>query len=132
MKYLTKIIILSSSIVSLFAASLLHAEPSVLPGPLEAGWKGAPVCEKLHEDSQQRVLRCTFPPGVGHERHYHAPNFGYAISGGLVQITDKNGVRKVELQTGSNRMSIGLQWHEIINIGKTTIVYLIVEPKQAT
>ncbi|MDJ0917649.1 MAG: hypothetical protein QNJ05_07790 [Woeseiaceae bacterium] len=100
-----------------------------LPDPLKAGWQGDPVCERLHEDKSQRVLRCTFPPTVGHERHFHAPHFGYAIAGGRVRITDASGVREVEFATGSHSVSDGVEWHEIVNIGDTTIVYLIVEPK---
>ena len=100
-----------------------------LPDPLAAGWEGRPVCERLHEDDRQRVLRCTFEPTVGHERHFHAPHFGYAIAGGRVRITDANGVREVEFPTGSHSVSEGVDWHEIVNIGKTTIVYLLVEQK---
>ena len=100
-----------------------------LPDPLIAGWNGAPVCEKLHEDAHQRILRCTFAPGVGHQRHFHASNFGYAISGGRMQITDESGVREVDVSTGSNFMSAGIAWHEVLNIGETTVVYLIVEVK---
>ncbi len=100
-----------------------------LPDPLEAGWRGEPVCESLHEDSELRVLRCSFPPGVGHERHFHPRHFGYAVSGGRMRITDANGTRDVGLATGSNFTSPGVAWHEVINIGDTTVVYLIVEPK---
>jgi len=103
--------------------------PSRLPDPLEAGWNGAPVCELLHEDSEQRVLRCTFKPGVGHERHFHAPNFGYAVSGGRMQLTEESGVREVDLPTASIFSSDGVVWHEVLNIGDSTVVYLIVEPK---
>ena len=99
-----------------------------LPDPLEAGWRGAPVCEKLHEDSAQRVLRCSFPPGVGHERHYHPRHFGYAIAGGRMRITDSKGTREVDLATGSSFTSPGGAWHEVVNVGDTTVVYLIVEP----
>jgi len=101
-----------------------------LPDPLEAGWQGNKVCEKLHEDEQQRILRCTFPPGVGHEMHFHAPNFGYTIQGGKVKITDAKGVREVKLNTGdSHRSAKGTPWHEIVNIGETTIIYLLIEVK---
>lgn len=106
-----------------------YAATSPLPDPLAAGWKGAPVCELLHEDLKQRILRCTFEPGVGHERHFHAPNFGYAISGGRMQITDESGVREVDLPTGSSFTSDGVLWHEVLNIGNLTVVYLIVEAK---
>jgi len=100
-----------------------------LPDPLAAGWRGAPVCERLREDASLRVLRCTFPPGGGHERHFHAPHFGYALAGGRVRITDARGTREVELETGSSFASDGVAWHEIENVGETTVAYLIVEPR---
>jgi hypothetical protein len=100
-----------------------------LPDPLAAGWLGKPVCEKLREDEHLRVLRCTFAPGVGHERHHHARHFGYALSGGRVRIKDARGVRDVDIATGSSFASDGIEWHEIANIGPTVIQYLIVEPK---
>lgn len=102
---------------------------SALPDPLTAGWEGEPVCERLHEDRVQRVLRCTFPPNVGHERHYHIPHFGYVVSGGRMQIMDENGVRDVDLSTGTSFSSDGVRWHEVINVGETTTVFLIVERK---
>jgi len=37
--------------------------PSTLPDPLAAGWKGTSVCEQLNDDSEHRILRCTFKPG---------------------------------------------------------------------
>jgi hypothetical protein len=103
---------------------------AALPDPLAAGWNGVPVCERLHEDADQRILRCTFPPGVGHERHYHAPNFGYAVSGGQMQITDETGVREVDLPDGGAYPSAGIEWHEVLNIGATTVVFLIIEAKR--
>ena len=100
-----------------------------LPDPLEAGWKGASVCEVLHDDPEQRVLRCTFPPNVGHERHYHARHFGYVIAGGRMQITDSTGTRVVEPATGGSFESDGIAWHEVVNVGDSTAVFLIIEPK---
>jgi hypothetical protein len=102
---------------------------STLPDPIAAGWNGIPVCESLHEDAKQRIFRCTFPPNVGHERHFHAPNFGYAISGGRMRITDETGIRELDLPDGSSFFSAGIEWHEVLNIGATTVVYLIVEAK---
>ena len=90
-----------------------------LPDPLAAGWKGKPVCEKLLDDDKQRVLRCTFPPGAGHDRHFHRPHFGYALSGGRMRLTDSNGVREATLTTGSVFTSEGTPWHEVLNIGDT-------------
>ncbi len=102
---------------------------STIPDPLEAGWNGAPVCEKLHEDSNHRILRCSFPPDVGHERHFHDRHFGYAIAGGRMEIKDSRGTREVDLAAGSSFASDGVAWHEVINVGDSTTVYLIVEPK---
>ncbi len=100
-----------------------------LPDPLQAGWDGEPVCERLHEDADVRVLRCTFPPGVGHERHYHDPHFGYVLVGGRMQITDDEGTRIVDIPDDTSWESEGVQWHEVLNVGETTSQYLIVEPK---
>ena len=100
-----------------------------LPDPLAAGWQGRAVCERLHEDAQQRILRCTFDPGVGHERHYHRPHFGYALSGGRMRITDGEGVRELDLETGSSYQSEGTAWHEVLNVGDTTVSYLLIELK---
>jgi hypothetical protein len=106
-----------------------HGTASSLPDPLQAGWHGTPVCERLLEDTLQKVLRCNFLPGEGHDRHFHVPHIGYAIAGGRVRIVDDSGVRELELATGSSYFSDGVAWHEIMNIGDTTITYLIVEQK---
>jgi quercetin dioxygenase-like cupin family protein len=108
---------------------LLGEGPAPLPDPLAAGWRGAPVCERLREDESLRVLRCTFAPGVGHERHFHPRHFGYALSGGRMRITDERGSREVEIAAGSSFASDGVAWHEVLNVGDTTVAYLIVEPR---
>ena len=101
----------------------------VLPDPLAAGWDGQPVCEKLHEDAEQRILRCTFPPGIGHERHFHAPHFGYTIAGSRMRITDSSGTREVDATTGGSFTSEGVDWHEVMNVGDATGIFLIIEPR---
>ena len=98
-----------------------------LPSALEAGWEGERVCTLRHQTATHRVLRCTFPPGVGHERHFHPAHYGYALSGGTMRITDGSGTRDVVLETGSDYESEGTPWHEVVNIGDTTVTYLIVE-----
>jgi beta-alanine degradation protein BauB len=102
---------------------------SPLPGPLEAGWRGNTVCVLLHENARTRALRCTFPPGGGHERHFHAAHWGYILAGSTMQITSATGAVVRELKAGDSWWSDGLAWHEALNIGQTTGVYLIVEPK---
>ena len=113
----------------LFLPILLLFAGKELPGPLEAGWQGERTCEVLQENEQLRALKCTFPPGVGHERHYHPPHFGYILKGGTQQITDANGVRVIETATDATWVSEGVDWHEVMNVGDTTTVYIIVEPK---
>lgn len=114
-------------LVTILSGPELAAEE--LPDPLAAGWQGKPVCERLFEDDKQRVLRCSFAPGVGHERHYHAPHFGYALSGGRMRLTDDSGIREAQLGTDSSFSSDGTAWHEVLNIGDTTVTYLIIEAK---
>jgi len=122
-------VITGAAVASLAAAvTMTEVRAERLPDPLAAGWKGEKVCEQLHKDEDQRVLRCSFPPTVGHERHYHDKNFGYVIAGGRMRITDANGTREVDLAVGSGFASDGVEWHEVINVGDTTVVYLMVEP----
>ena len=100
-----------------------------LPDPYEAGWKGKKVCEILEDTPKQRILKCTFPPGVGHEKHYHKPHFGYTITGGKFKITNTDGVREVNVPTGSDFSNDIISTHQVVNIGDTTAVFLIIEPK---
>jgi quercetin dioxygenase-like cupin family protein len=102
---------------------------NTLPDPLAAGWRGQSVCEEVINNEKMRVLKCTFPPGVGHEKHFHPEHFGYALSGSTFRITDSSGTREVALESGSHFYSEGTEWHEVLNIGDSTAVYLIIEPK---
>ena len=108
----------------------IPALAGALPGPVAAGYLGESVCEVLREDAELRVFRCTFPPGVGHERHFHPRHFGYALAGGTMRITSDVGTREVTLKTGSYFFSEGIAWHEVLNAGDTTVSYLMIEPKQ--
>lgn len=117
-------------IILFISLSLLSCKESQsLPDPLKAGWNNQAVCEVLEDSPKLRVLRCTFPPGVGHERHYHPPHFGYTLSGSTFRMTDTTGTREVDVPTGYNFSSEGITWHEVLNIGDSTAVFLIIEPK---
>jgi quercetin dioxygenase-like cupin family protein len=100
-----------------------------LPDPLAAGWLGASVCEVLEENRNIRLLQCTFPPGVGHEKHYHAPHVGYTVTGGTFRITDSVGTKEVNVPTGSSFSNESIIMHEVLNIGETTAQFLIIEYK---
>ena len=102
---------------------------NALPDPLKAGWKGESVCSLQHEDDKVRILRCVFPAGVGHERHFHPRHVGYVLEGGTMQITDERGTRTVTLESGYVFSSEGIAWHEVLNVGDTSSSYLMIEPK---
>ena len=102
-----------------------------LPHAVDAGWRGEKVCELLFENESMRAARCSFPPGVGHEKHFHNAHWGYILEGGVMEITDAEGTREQETPTGGSWWSDGVAWHEAINIGDTTTTYIIVEPKGA-
>ncbi len=126
MQQLSKAIVLAPL---LFLAPVDLRSEEALPGALEAGWQGEKVCELLQEDDMTRVLRCTFPPGVGHERHYHPAHFGYTLKGGSMRIIDDSGEREFTGRANTSWQSEGVAWHHVVNVGDTTTQYLIVEQK---
>ncbi len=114
----------------IFVLGIISCQPkSNLPDPLLAGWNNESVCELIEENDAIRVLKCTFPPGVGHERHYHKAHFGYTLSGSTFRIKDTTGVREVKVPTGTDFYNDRIEWHEVLNIGDSTAVFLIIEPK---
>ena len=101
-----------------------------LPEAFDAGWKGEKTCNLLYETESVRVAHCNFPPGIGHEKHFHYPHFGYVLEGGTLSITDAEGkVKEVQTTTGKTWSTNKITVHEALNIGETATSYLIVEPK---
>ena len=120
------------SLVALGACASASAQVAPLPMALCAGWEGERVCELLQEDAQIRVLRCTFPPGVGHEMHYHAPHFGYALEGNsTMRITTASGVVDRPVRAGTSFSNDAEIQHAALNVGEETTRYLIIEKKYA-
>lgn len=131
-----RIVILAASVAFLAASTSVvpaaaadDALPDALPDALEAGWKGEKVCERLHEDEHIRVLKCTFGPDQGHERHFHPAYFGYVMSGGQMRLTDASGTRDVTITTGQTIEGDGVPWHQAENIGDTSQSYIMIEKK---
>jgi quercetin dioxygenase-like cupin family protein len=118
-----------AGILVLLTVPLSCTNHNPLPDPLEAGWNGQPVCEVLEDNLNLRALKCTFPPGVGHEKHYHEAHFGYTIAGSRFRIKDSSGTREIDVPTGSSFSNDGVAWHEVLNIGDSTAIFLIIEPK---
>ncbi|MBC2844552.1 cupin domain-containing protein [Winogradskyella flava] len=104
-------------------------EKQTLPDPLKAGWNGNAVCEVLKDNKELRVLKCTFEPGVGHEKHSHDPHFGYTLAGGKFKITDESGTKEVDVPTDYSFSKDEVTTHEVLNIGATTAVFMIIEYK---
>jgi quercetin dioxygenase-like cupin family protein len=118
--------------VLLSAANLaLAADTADLPHAFDAGWQGQKTCELLYEDAAVRVGRCAFPPGVGHEKHFHNPHFGYVLEGATMRLVDAEGEQTVTTETGGSWSTTEVTVHEGLNVGETTARYLIVEPKAA-
>ena len=112
------------------ACASASAQMAPLPMALCAGWQGERVCELMQEDVEIRVLRCTFPPGVGHEMHFHPPHFGYVLEGNSVmRITTANGVVDRPVRAGTSFTNDAEIQHAALNVGTETTRYLIIEKK---
>lgn len=109
--------------------AIVADETEGLPHAFEAGWKGQKTCTLLYETSEVRVGRCSFPPGVGHEKHYHYPHFGYVLEGGTMKVKDSSGESEGTFEAGTSWANDESRIHEAVNIGDTTASYLIVEPR---
>ncbi len=105
-------------------------EIQTLPDPLEAGWKGQKVCEIIEENETLRVLKCTFPPNVGHEKHYHPIHYGYTLSGARFKIITDDTTRIVTVPTGYSFYNDEITKHQVLNVSDSTGIFLIFEPKQ--
>ena len=123
---------------ALAAAAVLclavHAQPGAagahagLPHAFDAGWEGRQTCKVLYRDDAVQVGHCVFPPGVGHEKHYHNPHFGYVLEGGTLSVRDSEGERTVTTRSGDSWSTSARTVHEAVNVGDTSTSYLIVEP----
>jgi beta-alanine degradation protein BauB len=100
-----------------------------VPDALSVEWQGKKPCEKLHEDDQIRIQRCTFPPGAKHVRHQHPANFVYALSGGKLNTESASGTREAEVGTDAYVQNKPVPWHEVTNTGDTTARFLVIEMK---
>ena len=100
-----------------------------VPDALSVEWQGQHPCEKLYEDAEIRALRCTFAPGAVHVRHSHPGNLVYTISGGKAKAQDDKGTREGQPKTGGFSNNPPTPWHEVTNIGDTTLSFLVIEKK---
>jgi beta-alanine degradation protein BauB len=120
--------VLSSAVLGIPVASFTAMADDV-PGALAVEWEGKRLCEKLFEDAQVRVARCTFPKGAVHVCHSHPSYLTYVLSGGQAEVQDDKGKRKIEVVAGAFADVPPIPWHEFANSGETTLQYLVVEKK---
>ena len=66
------------------------------------------------------TFRLRFPPGEGHERHFHAAHWGYVLAPSVMRSTTAKGTVVRELKAGDTWWSDGVAWHEVLNVGATT------------
>ena len=60
---------------------------------------------------------------------FKAAHWGYVLAPPTMRITTASGAATRELKAGDTWWSDGVAWHEVLNVGSTTGVYLIAEPK---
>jgi len=125
--------LIAASLCTTLGSPVLAVDTAGLPEAFDAGWKGEKTCELLYETDEVRVGRCTFPLGIGHEKHFHYPHFGYVLDGGVLSITDDQGqIQERQTITDTSWSTTEITVHSAINVGDTTTRYLIIEPKAAS
>ena len=80
----------------------------------------------LQKRRDARSARC-FCAGLGHERLFHAPHWGYVLNDPTMRIADERDTAESRIKTGSSWWSDGIAWHEAHNVGRTTLMHLIIE-----
>lgn len=70
---------------------------------------------------------CPSPPGAAHLRHSHPGYLSYVLSHGKGQIQGDNGTWQVEVRADTFTNSQPIAWHELTNVGETTLRYFVVE-----
>jgi hypothetical protein len=53
-----------------------------VPDAFAVEWQGKHPCEKLYEDAEIRIGRCSFPPGAVHLCHSHPGMLGLQFDRG--------------------------------------------------
>ena len=126
MAFASKIVL---AVAALGTSCILYdmAKADDVPDALSVEWQGK--CEKLFDDEHIRVVRCTFPPGAVHVCHSHPGYLSYVVNEGQGQVQDEKGIRKMDLVAGALLSAPPTPWHEVANVGNTTLQFVVVEKK---
>jgi quercetin dioxygenase-like cupin family protein len=86
----------------------------------------------LLENEHARVVEYTLDPGERDEWHMHPPKVSYVVSGGTLRITLADGSSfDTEEKAGSAVWMNAVPRHFAMNIGKTKVRIVLVEPKSS-
>jgi hypothetical protein len=129
-----------SSIATLFASTLFVAAffislaVSSLAACAQDAVKVAPEHNKiLLENEHVRVIENTLAPGEKDAMHTHSQGWYYVKQPGTMKVVHANGKTDTwEAKAGEGGWLQTLDPHTAENIGKTTLVYVLVEVKSAT
>jgi quercetin dioxygenase-like cupin family protein len=84
--------------------------------------------EPALENDRVRVLKVTFKPGDTAARHHHPDHVIYVVNGGKLKLTVDGKTDNLDLKTGE-AVFLNEQWHEVENIGESTVDLVVVELK---
>jgi quercetin dioxygenase-like cupin family protein len=83
----------------------------------------------LMENDRVRVLEGTFKPGDIAKLHHHPDHVIYVLKGGKLKVTSEGKAIEMDLTEGQ----VGFfkaENHEVENIGKTIVDFIVVELKK--
>jgi beta-alanine degradation protein BauB len=125
-----KIIIRSKFSVALLFISLAISN---LAARAQDVVKVAPEHNKvLLENADVRIIENTLAPGEKDAMHTHAPGWYYVKQPGTIKVVHADGkIDTWEAKAGEGGWLQTLDQHTAENIGKTTLVYVLVEVKSA-
>ena len=114
-------------LVAVLAAFFVAASVSAQEKKADAVKQGA--IKQVLENEKVKVFEVTYKPGEGSANRVRAPRVTHAVSGGtMLRILPDGKTEKREWKTGDTRW---FQKEEFANtnVGKTTVKFLVVEPK---
>ena len=89
----------------------------------------ANLSKQLMENDRVRVIRGTLKPGDVAKLHRHPDHVMYVLKGGKLKLTSEGKATELELTEGQAAF-FKAEEHEVENIGKTTISFIVVELKK--
>lgn len=116
------------------AAKEMPAAPKTEPMPksmynaaLDAAKMDPLHYKVIHDSLGIRILEVTYKPGESSMMHAHPDLVVYAVEGGTVEMTAKDGTKQInEMKKGMTLLNAGTE-HTPRNVGKTTMKLILFE-----